>query len=76
MSDGFDAVQRAGVFRHKEKIVDTDTLPHADLFYAAIVCSIQMARGGRMLTKRKLFWRAVPREIGKKYRIWKPGSIH
>ena len=24
-------------------------------------------------SKRTLYWRAVPRKIGKKYKIWKPG---
>ncbi len=26
-------------------------------------------------SKRSLFWRAVPRKIGKKYKIWKHGFI-
>jgi transcriptional regulator with GAF, ATPase, and Fis domain len=49
MSDGFDAVQPAGVFHREEKIVDSNTAPRADLFYATIVCSIQMVHDGRML---------------------------
>ena len=35
-----------------KKLSTLSTSPDADLFYAAIVCSIQMAHGGRML-----FWR-------------------
>lgn len=54
-----------------EKIVDTNTSPHADLFKAAIVCSIQVVHHGvccAICYCSHCVCSAVQRKIGKKPR--------